>query len=152
MAKQTVSNGRMKPQPEPFDTSRPGVKVVIPQIKITLQDLAFLRSLAQPRSLRCHPGSKTIDKLRFLDLIAKAPVPPTPQTVSEVAKSRIEWENKFNTAHHSRDWKAVHSISYELGRLDDRLKPSEDDVLTEKGKKLLESGEVEVRVRKIGCV
>lgn len=131
---------------------RPAVNVRIPEVKLQLKDLAYLRSVSQPKSLRCHPGSTVIDRLRFLDLIARANVPPSPETVMEVRKKTAELLPKLKAAIKKQDWHEANNLTYSLQREKDRLKPSEDDVLTERGKTLLSQGETTVKVRKVGCV
>ena len=54
----------MKNKPkEPEDLSRPSIEVKIPQVKLQLKDLAFLRSLAQPNGVHCNVGSNIKDRL-----------------------------------------------------------------------------------------
>jgi len=39
------------------DLTRPSVEVKLPQIRLSLKDLAYLRSLSQDKSVHCYPGS-----------------------------------------------------------------------------------------------
>lgn len=132
--------------------SRPKVQVKIPNVTVRLADLAFLHSLSQPRAIRCHPSRSTLDRLRFLDLIARASIQPTKEAKAAVEQARRQLAAELNKAIRVKDYAAVGSAAYALRRLRAQLEPKEDDVLTEKGKALLEHGEVKVRVRKVGCV
>jgi hypothetical protein len=135
------------------DLSRPEVTVHIPNVKLQLKDLAYLRSLSQTDSTHfCALDSKSRDKLRFLDLIAQAKVAPSEATVADVAKEKALCLKQLHASLESESWEAVNSASYMLQRLARRLEPTVQDVLTEKGKSLLQNGEVSVKVRKVGCV
>lgn len=133
------------------DLSRPSVQVTLPAVKLQLKDLSFLRSLAQPRAVRCHPQSGVLDRLRFLDLVARAKVLPSQAVRDEVHGNIAKLKADLKNATKNEEWSRVASIAYEIRRAKERLEPSEDDVLTEKGKALLRKGEVSVRVRKVGC-
>lgn len=133
------------------DLSRPEVEVKIETVKIGMADLAYLRALTQPKKLRCAPSSKTLDKLRFLDLIARAKIAPTPEEMREWKTQFDEVVRKLDAARSKSDWTIVNNLSWELKT---KRKPEsvEDDVLTERGKRLLAQGNATVRVRKVGCV
>ena len=133
------------------DIARPEMEVKLPLVKLTLADLAYLRSLAQKdASVRCHPSEKTLDKLRFLDLIARAKVPVTSEKVEEINLA-IEGEfNRLKDLFETRQWYAI--SGYKMLNLERQLEPTEENVLTSKGKLLLQNGEVKINVRKVGCV
>lgn len=133
------------------DLSRPEVEVKIETVRIGIADLAYLRALTQPKKLRCSPSSKTLDKLRFLDLIARAKISPAPEDVKEWKAQIDESVRKLDAARAKSDWASVNNLSWELKT---KKKPEaiEDDVLTERGKRLLAQGNATVRVRKVGCV
>lgn len=134
------------------DLTRPSVQVRIPDVRLRLQDLAFLRSLSQPAAIRCYASAATKDRLRFLDLIARAKVPPTSEIVASVAAELKEKRKALGTAVKQKQWEVVANLAYSLRNAQRRLEPVEEDVLTEKGRSLLSHGEVKVRVRKVGCV
>jgi hypothetical protein len=134
------------------DLSRPEVTVHIPNVKLQLKDLAYLRSLSQPEDVRCMLDQKSRIRLQFLDLIAQAKVPPSEATVAAVGKDKVAMLSKLHAALESESWDCVNTVSYSLQRLARRLEPTIQDVLTEKGIALLQTGEVIVKVRKVGCV
>jgi hypothetical protein len=134
------------------DLSRPEVTVHIPNVKLQLKDLAYLRSLSQPEDVRCMLDQKSHIRLQFLDLIAQAKVPPSEATVAAVGKDKVAMLSKLHAALESESWDCVNTASYSLQRLARRLEPTIQDVLTEKGIALLQTGEVIVKVRKVGCV
>jgi hypothetical protein len=143
----------MKNKPkEPEDLSRPSIEVKIPQVKLQLKDLAFLRSLAQPNGVHCNVGSNIKDRLQFLDLIARAKVPPDAAKVAlaETDKAPIVARLKAEIA--SQEWEKAGKSIYEIQGILRRLQPIERDVLTSKGEALLRTGEVVIRARKVGCV
>lgn len=134
------------------DLSRPSVEVKIPQVKLQLRDLAFLRSLAQPDAVHCRVSENVMDKLRFLDLIAKANVPPTDKRISEVKEEQKKLLSKMEQELTAERWDAASNLIYQLKSNTRSLKPEERDVLTAKGEALLRTGIVTVRARKVGCV
>lgn len=87
-----------------------------------------------------------------MDLIARAKIPPTKEAVAAAEQTREQLVANLNKAVAARDYASVGSAAYALQRMQTQLEPKEDDVLTGKGKALLERGEVKVRVRKVGCV
>jgi hypothetical protein len=133
------------------DLSRPEVTVHIPRVNLQLKDLAYLRSISQ-EGVHCALDSKSRDKLRFLDLIAQAKVPPSDAAIKETAKEKAKLLAALNTALESENWNQVNNASYSLQRLARLLEPTIQDVLTDKGKALLQNGEVSVKVRKVGCI
>ena len=133
------------------DLSRPEVTVHIPKVNLQLKDLAYLRSISQ-EGVHCALDSKSRDKLRFLDLIAQAKVPPSDAAIKETAKEKAKLLTALNTALESENWDQVNNASYSLQRLARLLEPTIQDVLTDKGKALLQNGEVSVKVRKVGCI
>jgi hypothetical protein len=134
-----------------IDISRPTVSVKLPVVMLNLADLSFLRSLSQPKSVRCYPKLNTLDKLRFLDLIARVNIPPLKEAQEAVAIECTELKKKLLAAIQKENWSDVSNLGYNLKNLHSQLKPTEDDVLTEKGKLLLRQGECSIRVRKVGC-
>ena len=132
--------------------TRPSVEVKLPQIRLSLKDLAYLRSLSQDKSAHCHPGSSTLDRLRFLDLIARAKVPRSPEILAKLKKEKEEALADLRANVIAESWNAVVNNAFTLRDSTRRMEPSEEDVLTEKGKQLLATGEATVKVRKVGCV
>jgi hypothetical protein len=137
---------------ETKDTSRPKVTVKMPEIRLKLEDLAYLRSLGQEKAIRCHPGPRVKDKLRFLDLIARANVTPSPERTAELNAKIAEVKLELNEAVAAENWKQAERALDNIGGCLRELRPVEDDVLTDKGRALLLQGEVQVKVRKVGCV
>jgi hypothetical protein len=134
------------------DLSRPAVEVKIEAVHIGIAELAYLRALTQPKGLRCTPSQKTLDKLRFLDLIARAKVQPPEEAWTEFKSRRDGTIAKLKDAVKSEQWSVVYDCAYELKHRLVTPAACEDDVLTEKGKQLLAQGNATVRVRKVGCV
>lgn len=132
--------------------SRPEVKVSIPRVNLSLKDLAFLRSLSQPKSVRCFPNGSTLDRLRFLDLIARAKVPKSKEEIQKITSKIAVLKAELQLAVSHDDWKRAQGIVCDLIRQKDYLEPREDDVLTAKGEQILITGEVTIKTRKVGCV
>lgn len=139
-------------QPAKEDLSRPAVEVKLPEVRLRLEDLAYLRSLTQEKAVRCHPKNGVLDRLRFLDLIARAKVQPSAEVVADVREKTAKLKRDLHEAVKKEDWDDVRGAAYNLERERNRLDPHEDDVLTEKGRLILKNGDVRVRVRKAGCV
>jgi hypothetical protein len=145
-------DGSMKNKPkEPEDLSRPSIEVKIPQVKLQLKDLAFLRSLAQPNGVHCNVGSNVKDRLQFLDLIARAKVPPDVAKVTLAEAEKIPIIARLKTEIECQNWEKANQSVYQLQSIQRRLEPIERDILTVRGEALLRTGEVVVRARKVGC-
>lgn len=139
-----------KPAP---DMTRPKVAVRVPNMVLRIAELAYLRSLANSKpEVQCHPGSNTLSKLRFLDLIAVALKQPSEQVFDKCNKERDKLLSLLKTAIAEHNWETVTNLGYSLSRNERLLEPVKADVLTDKGKALLATGEVTVRVRKTGCI
>lgn len=134
------------------ELSRPAVQVTLPKISLQLDDLAYLRSLSQPESVRCRPTQKVLDKLRFLDLIARAKTSPSKKDIEVFKKNKMGLVAKAKAAISGEQWGELESAASELRYSISEMRPKEEDVLTEKGKALLATGDVIVKVRKVGCV
>jgi hypothetical protein len=134
------------------DLTRPMVSVKVPEVRLKLEDLAYLRSVGQPKAVRCFPKHGVLDRLRFLDLIARAKVPLDKESADEIAKKVKSGRADLQRAVDKCDWNQVQSHAYSLQRLARDLEPVEADILTDRGRQLLRQGEVNVKVRKVGCV
>ncbi len=134
------------------DLTRPKISVTIPQVRLTLKDLAYLRGLSQPQEVRCIASSKVEDKLRFLDLIARAKVAPSDEAVASAAKNKQKAIADLKEAIEKELWHKASDICYSLRNAKYSLEPREETVLTEAGKQLLRTGDAVVRARKVGCV
>ena len=134
------------------DLSRPSVEVKLPEVRLRLEDLAYLRNLTQDKSIRCHPKNGVLDRLRFLDLIARAKVQPDASVITDVREKTATLKRELHDALKAENWDRVRNKAYELDRQKSRLDAREDDVLTDKGRAILKHGEAKVRVRKVGCV
>ncbi len=132
--------------------TRPSVEVRIPEVRLRLQDLAFLRSLSQPDSIHCKVPDSVKDRLRFLDLIARASVPPPASKVAEVKTQSAAAVKELKEATRKKEWGKAQNAVYQLQSLNRKLEPTVNDVLTEQGKALLRKGAVTVRARQAGCV
>ena len=134
------------------DLSRPTIEVKIPQVRLQLKDLAFLRSLAQPDAVHCHVPENIKDRLRFLDLIAKANVPPSIEALRKEEKEEAEMIVILQKEIEVKDWSRAEQTCRSLRYAREKLVPRPQDVLTAEGEALLRTGEVTVRARKVGCV
>jgi phage terminase large subunit-like protein len=140
------------PKTKTEDLSRPSIEVKIPQVRLQLKDLAFLRSLAQPDAVHCHVPGNVMDRLRFLDLIARANVPPTANAIHEVEKEEAKMLVELRKEIEDKNWSRAEQTCRTLRYARERLVAKPKDVLTPKGEQILRTGEVVVRVRKVGCV
>ena len=140
------------PKTKTEDLSRPSIEVKIPQVRLQLKDLAFLRSLAQPDAVHCHVPGNVMDRLRFLDLIARANVPPTANAIHEVEKEEAKMLVELRKEIEDKNWSRAEQTCRTLRYTRERLVAKPKDVLTPKGEQVLRTGEVVVRVRKVGCV
>ena len=134
------------------DLSRPSIEVKIPQVRLQLKDLAFLRSLAQPDAAHCRVPENVMDRLRFLDLIARANVPPTEARFAEAKEEQKKLLSKLQQEISAERWDVVSNLAWQLKSNANSLQPKAQDVLTPKGEQILRTGEVVVRARKVGCV
>lgn len=128
----------------------PNVEVVIPQFKLSLADLAYLRGLV-PGNVSCScPSSKTRDKLLFLGLIFEATIPPSAKDVFNFESRQKDSLDKISAAFKLKDWQSVSTLSHNL-RFPREPKPTKEFQLTDGGVKLLSVGHAKTAISKTGC-
>ena len=137
---------------DPDELVRPSLNVKVPEVKLRLQDLAYLRSLGNPTEIRCRPTTAVVDRLRFLDLIARANVPPNQKALAQLDAEKAGYIIKLKKAVEDERWQEAAMLCYSLRTNDSSREAKPQDVLTDKGKRILLDGEVRVRVRKVGCL
>lgn len=127
------------------------VKVVIPEIKLTLSDLAYMRGLL-PGNITCTcPSDKTRDRLIFLGLVEDAVFQPTTSEMKEYEEWRKERIATLKAAVKEQRWDIVDSAASDLRY--DRKAPKErkGHRLTAAGQKLMRQGHSETKLSKKGC-
>lgn len=88
------------------------VTVVMPEIKLKIEDLAYMRGLQE--QVRCHCSTKVRDKLTFLGLIEEALIIPSDKEVAEFEKKLAIDEARLRTGVKKRDWKVCYDSAWEL--------------------------------------
>lgn len=114
------------------------VDVVMPEIKLTIADLAYMTGLL-PGATRCTGDSKVTDKLKFLGLIEIQDVPACPKAVAAFDASVKEWQTKTVLAVKEKRWEDVGGMSYAL-KEDRRPAGSQKLMLTATGAEFIAKG------------
>lgn len=127
------------------------VEVVIPEVKLNLADLSFLRGL-MPGHVRCTcPSNKTRDKLLFLGLIQEGDIAPESEDVKAWEKKQQEALERCTVAFKAKNWDAVHSASYDI-RYPRRPESHRGYLITRAGLDLIKNGHAKTQISKKGCV
>lgn len=125
------------------------LNVVIPEIKLRLDDLDYLKQLAEhqhgDQASRCKaPRGSTIYRLRLLGLITEKNMGPDPKAQREWQKSKITAKKRALKALYQKpepDWVTLNSIGfYSLSREEGRFADRKMMVVTKAGLKLLMAG------------
>jgi hypothetical protein len=127
------------------------VAVRIPDVKLRLEDVAYLRGLANQNGARCELGESKLARLRLLGLIERADVPVCPKVVKEADEAIYDGTRRAREALAGQRWSDLGHIAYEIERAVGRKQPRLGDVITKAGVKLLSDGEVVVMMSKAGC-
>ncbi len=113
------------------------VTVVMPEVKLKIEDLAYMRGLQQ--QVRCHCSTKVRDKLTFLGLIEEALITPSDKEMNEFKLNLATQEASLRSAVKKRDWKACYDASWEL-RNANTPKPEKRFRLTSSGAAFIKNG------------
>jgi len=139
----------------PQTTMQPQITVHIPKVNLRLEDVSYLRSLSGPQKIRCaHPQHK-VERLKILGLVEDKEVPALPSTVAEAEAELEKIAQEMRRLLDTRDWKSMDRLSnwsYRFSTEVRRLQPHVETVLTDLGRKLLAEGEIQVKMKKAGCL
>lgn len=118
----------------------PQIDVVIPEIKLALSDLAYMRGLTADGQ-RCFCSNKSRDKLIFMGLVEHGSVEPTPAEIREWQEKRAALIAKIDATYKKRDYSALNEATNSF-YYHDRKKPEsrKDYILTKAGKEVLAKG------------
>ena len=135
------------------DTLQPQVTVKIPEVKLKIEDLTYLRSLSGDAKVHCFVPQRQLSRLRILGLVEEKEIPASPRTVADanawLEKSSIQLRSLLD----AKDWEGLSQFSrYEFSRPLRDMSPSFGTVLTDTGRVLLEKGSVVTKVSKLGCL
>lgn len=130
-------------------TPTKAVEIVIPEIKISLADLAYLTSLSSGDQ-HCSPARQVKDRCVFLGLVEMAEIPPCPKAVKEHHDKIPPLIEECRVAFKTKDWSALGSAADRL-RWNTIPKGSKGLVLTKAGKDLLATGRAKGQMTKNGC-
>lgn len=131
-------------------TEQPEVAVKIPEIRLRLEDVAYLRSLTAPDGVQCHVPENKLARLRLLGLIEDKEVP---QTEKEMERLQSQLDKLVALARRVLDEKKWEALprSYDFRRIESDMEPRRKTILTEAGMALLKQGSVTVKMQKRGC-
>lgn len=134
------------------------VSVVIPEVKLQINDLVYLRDLARPKvkgdkTCVCKPSSGTVSRLRVFVLIHDVTIPPSQEEIEQRRKTRQETGKKLiqlmRISDPDRwDWKEINNVH--LYTCQAELRERTETQITDEGRKLLKSGVAQVQL-KSGC-
>ena len=125
------------------------VQVVLPTVKIRVEDLSALKGIAE-RGIKCNPDWKSSARLRVLGLIEDRELPPCPKQKAELrAKRKLTSKAVLKAIGGPQwDWKALRDISWY--QVASEPQPRKVTVITPAGKEILAKGSTLVTVQK-GC-
>jgi hypothetical protein len=119
---------------------RAAVDVVMPEVKLTVSDLAYMTGLL-PGGVRCGASCKTSDKLVFLGLIVMGEVPPCPDLVNKFRVADLEARTFVKLAIKENRWPDVWKMANDRSYFSNREPQGKKDyVLTKSGLEFMAKG------------
>jgi hypothetical protein len=129
------------------------VQVSIPDVRVTLADLAYLKNLKDNPRVRCNPKRGVEARLVFLGLIEKGQIGPCPKEVDSFNKSLADARVSIKEAVSKENWEKARRAAETLSREYGRPRAHDGFLITKAGLKLLENGTVAARTANIkGCL
>lgn len=131
------------------EVKKAAVNVIMPTIKLTIHDLAYLNAML-PGSAHCTGSDKTSSKLLFLGLIETVDIPPCAKALEEYDRRFNENLIKIKVAFDAALWQEVANIAYQLRN--SRPTPKKGYGLTKSGIEFIEKGHaMSVTAKQGGC-
>ena len=128
----------------------PQVEVRVPKISLRLEDLTYLRGLANPNGVHCHIPDNKLNRLKVLGLVEDKMIAPSGKDLEDRKNKLESIERKMQDAAKRSDWEWIYQGHWPWKDAQKALEPRLQTVLTATGALLLEKGEVHVRIKK-GC-
>ncbi len=126
------------------------IKLVLPVVKVTLDDVANLRAVLNEtgKPIKCGISERAMTRLRSMGLITTEQLPPCPKQMAEFNEKMAESERLVRVA-------VKRKIDWELLGKARNLRPSEyskpknrtRDTLTAAGLKLLKVGSAQIEIQ-----
>lgn len=134
-------------------TLQPAVTVRVPEVKLRLEDLTYLRSLSGDQKIKCAVSDNQLNRLRILGLVEDKDIPAAEQDVNEADFALEQLSNKLQVLLSAKDYnKLANFETYNFREALRRKASRRVTVLTEVGRELLLKGEVRTKVAKLGCL
>ncbi len=130
------------------------INIKIPEISITIEDLAALTTIQNSNEggTYCAVKTRVENRLVFLGLIMHGIVPPCAKQLKEFEDSRPKMIEQAEKALKKHDWRELDRVASNLCH-DRKPESRKGLVLTEAGKALLKTGHAKsVTVRTKGCL
>lgn len=132
------------------------VTVKVPEVKLKLEDLTYLRSLSGDQKISCGVSERNINRLRILGLIEDREVPALPLRIAEAEKRIAAVTKELRRLLDTQDYKALgvfmSNSGYGVRNDVESMGPHKKTVLSEVGESLLKTGSVVTKVSKLGCL
>lgn len=129
------------------------VTVVMPEVKLTIEDLSYMTGL-MPGATRCRSAGKTTDRLVFLGLIEMATVPPCKIAMADYERTVIESKAAIRLAIKEGRWEDIGDHARVFSKYGGaKPKETKDYVLTVSGREFMAKGRAQtITSKKAGCV
>lgn len=129
----------------------PNLQVQLPIVKLTLEDLAYLRTLATGKQGCRFDSQKSISKLTFCGLITEELLEPAKEKVLEFTKDKKRRIALSISSVREHKWEiAIEHIRW-MRDTEKGLKPEKGMVLTSAGHQLLKQGSAIGKMAQTGC-
>lgn len=130
------------------------INIKIPEISITIEDLAALTTIQNSNEggTYCAIKSRVENRLIFLGLVMHGVIPPCPKKIKEFEEEVPELAKRAKDALEKKNWRDLYDAAYDLRH---RTKPETRKglVLTDAGVALLKTGHAQSRtVKGRGCL
>ncbi len=130
----------------------PKVTITVPKVTLRLDDLTYLRSMDSPDKIKCIIPESKKQRLRILRLIETINIAPTKEKIALAEADKATLLVKLKEVIAGEQWGEISNLGYELKRTRDRMQPVPTDVITEQGRRLLDTGSITVMIKKTGCL
>lgn len=135
--------------PDASKPKSPTLEVTVPIVRLTIEDLAYLKSMTQD-GVHCAIKFSRLAKLKILGLVKEMDVPPSRERTDALQSKVREFQESVAELAKSEQWDKIEKLLSTI-RSDKRyLVPQRKDVLSAAGKALLEKGAVKVALPQ-GC-
>ncbi len=130
------------------DVKFKAVDVVLPTVKLRIEDLSYLRGLLN-EGIKCHVPDRSKARLRVLGLIEDKELPACPKEMREFSKNiKLSERMAIRAVRNGKvDWGLLDKARYARPNDYNKPKPRKIVVITKAGMRLIQKGAAKTQVQ-----